>query len=234
MRLNDYYSEENNGVVFTRQQASDFAKNVAGDFNPIHDVDSKRFCVPGDLLFSISLSKYGLSQKMRVTFSGMVSDGVAIQFPPLDDSVTICDINGKEYLTLQREGEISHNEALINSLTRSYVEFSGQTFPHILVPLMANNNAMINTARPLVVYESMAIDMQRLDVSDVVLELNHAEMETEAKRGKATLHFNLVSNGETVGTGSKSMLLSGLRPYDGEQMDALVNDYAARKESYAH
>ncbi len=232
MRVNDYYSEDGNAITFTRQQASHFAKNIAGDFNPIHDEDSKRFCVPGDLLFSISLSKYGISQHMRVTFSGMVTDGVAIQFPPLDDNITICDTNNKEYLTLERHGDVNHDENLIKSLTRSYVEFSGQTFPHILVPLMANNNAMINTARPLVVYESMAIDMKRLDVSEVVLELDHAEMETEGKRGKATLNFNLVSNGETVGTGSKSMLLSGLRPFDKELMETLVNDYAQRKDSY--
>ncbi len=36
---------------------------VVDDFNPIHDEDNKRFCVPGDLLFSVLLANVGLSQK---------------------------------------------------------------------------------------------------------------------------------------------------------------------------
>ena len=51
---------------------------MAGDFNHIHDEDSKRFCVPGDLLFAVLLSKEGISQKMRFEFSGMVGDGIAL------------------------------------------------------------------------------------------------------------------------------------------------------------
>ena len=233
MRLNDYYSEDGNKVLFTREQASDFAKNVAGDFNPIHDVESKRFCVPGDLLFALSLSKYGISQKMRVTFSGMVTDGTPITFPETEaSSITICDVNDKEYLTLDCSGDTSLDENLINSLTRSYVEFSGQTFPHILVPLMAENNAMINPGRPLVIYESMAIDMDRVDVTDVSLELEQAKLDADGKRGTATLEFKLISNGETVGRGAKSMVLSGLREYDEEKISTLVEDYTSRKNTY--
>ena len=55
MQLDEYYSDGNGHIAISREQASDFAKGVAGDFNPIHDVDAKRFCVPGDLLFSLAL-----------------------------------------------------------------------------------------------------------------------------------------------------------------------------------
>ncbi|MGL6055276.1 MAG: DUF3581 family protein, partial [Vibrio metschnikovii] len=78
MLLKPYFSSAEHQFQFTRQQASHFAKKVAGDFNPIHDEDSKRFCVPGDLLFAVLLKKNGISQKMRFTFSGMVSDGIAL------------------------------------------------------------------------------------------------------------------------------------------------------------
>lgn len=78
MFLTAYHSNQQHQFQFTRQQASHFAKLVAGDFNPIHDEDSKRFCVPGDLLFAVLLQKEGISQKMRFDFSGMVSDGVAL------------------------------------------------------------------------------------------------------------------------------------------------------------
>ncbi len=53
MFLDTYYSDKNGEFSFTREQASNFAKRIAGDFNPIHDEDNKRFCVPGDLLFSV-------------------------------------------------------------------------------------------------------------------------------------------------------------------------------------
>ena len=65
MFLNDYFTESNDDIVISAQQASRFAKEVAGDFNPIHNLDAKRFCVPGDLLFSLVLAKYGLSQHME-------------------------------------------------------------------------------------------------------------------------------------------------------------------------
>ena len=52
MFIKNFYQRANNKVSFTRQQASDFAKKVGDDFNPIHDVTAKRFCVPGDLLFA--------------------------------------------------------------------------------------------------------------------------------------------------------------------------------------
>ena len=78
MFLKPYFSNNDKQFQFTRQQASHFAKMVAGDFNPIHDEDNKRFCVPGDLLFAVLLQKEGVSQKMRFDFSGMVSDGVAL------------------------------------------------------------------------------------------------------------------------------------------------------------
>jgi len=233
MLLNNYYSEEGNKVVFTRQQASDFAKNIAGDFNPIHDVESKRFCVPGDLLFAVSLNKYGLSQKMGLTFSGMVTDGTPIIFPPATGKpVTIHDDKDKAYLTLECSGDTSHDEPLIRALTQNYVEFSGQTFPHILVPLMADNNVMINPDRPLVIYESMTIDMDRLDVENVTLALAQARLNVDGKRGNAILEFNLISDGETVGRGAKSMVLSGLREYDEDKISRLVEEYSARKKQY--
>ena len=71
MNMEKYYHLENSKLSFTRQQASDFAKLVAGDFNPIHDPESKRFCVPGDLLFAVIIRHYGLRQVMGFSFSGI-------------------------------------------------------------------------------------------------------------------------------------------------------------------
>ena len=234
MLLEDYYSEDNSRVIFSRQQASDFAKHIAGDFNPIHDTDAKRFCVPGDLLFSLVLAKCGLSQKMRFVFSGMVSDGIALNFPDTTSTaLDIVDGSGKKYLSLERSGDTTQDKDLIRNLTRSYVRFSGQTFPHILVPLMSEQQVMINPDRPLVIYESMAIDLDGLDFEHPQLELTHPVLEVDGKRGNVRLEFCLKAGGETVGRGEKAMVISGLRAYDEDKVQAMVDNYSNQKRHLA-
>lgn len=233
MFLNNYYNSNSEGIHVSRQQASDFAKKIAGDFNPIHDEDAKRFCVPGDLLFALVLNQYGLSQHMNFVFSGMVGDGVNLIFPEAGaETITISDSNGKDYLSIEREGDTSNDPDLIQTLTRRYVEFSGQTFPHILVPLMAEHNVMINPDRPLVIYESMVINMNRLDIKDPQLELTHSTLDVEGKRGRVCLEFCLKAGDEVVGTGKKNMVLSGLREFEQATIDQLEDNYSARKQAY--
>ena len=234
MLLEDFYSEDNSKVIFSRQQTNDFAKTIADDFNPIHNTDAKRFCVPGDLLFSLVLAKCGLSQKMRFVFSGMVNEGVALNFPDTASSaLDIVDGDGKKYLSLERSGNTTQDKDLIRDLTHSYVRFSGQTFPHILVPLMSEQQVMINPDRPLVIYESMAIDLDRLDFEDPQLELTHSVLEVDGKRGNVRLEFCLKAGNETVGKGEKAMVISGLRTYDKEKVQAMVDNYSIRKQHLA-
>ena len=233
MLLKDYYSEDNKKVRFSRQQASRFAKEIAGDFNPIHDPDAKRFCVPGDLLFATVMSKYGLSQHMRFVFSDMVGDGVILNLPDSDsEKLDIHGDNGKNYLSLYRQGDTTDDQAVIQDLTRSYVRFSGKTFPHILVPLMSEKQVMINPDRPLVIYESMAIDLDRLDFVDPQLEMTDASLEVKGKRGSVHLGFRLEASGEIVGRGEKNMILSGLRALEEGKINSLVDNYIARKQAY--
>lgn len=168
---------------------------------------------------------------MRFVFSGMVNDSVALDFPDTDAAMLdISDANGKKYLSLERSGETTRNSDLIRDLTSSYVRFSGHTFPHILVPLMSEQRVMINPDRPLVIYESMAIDLDRLDFSDPTLELTRSLLEVDGKRGNVRLEFCLRSGDEVVGKGEKAMVISGLRAYDAEQVQAMVDNYASRKQ----
>ena len=165
MNLEKYCHLEGSRLSFTRQQASDFAKSVAGDFNTLHDIDSKRFCVPGDLLFSVIIHHYGLRQTMGFSFSDMVSDDVTLILPGVNArEISIYDENDKKYLDVSSNGALSRNQDLIGSLTRNYVEFSGQTFPDILIPLMQKNNVMMNPERPLVIYDHMRISLDTLDI----------------------------------------------------------------------
>jgi hypothetical protein len=235
MRLEDYFDSDGERVHFSRRQASDFAKRVAGDFNPIHDMGSKRFCVPGDLLFAVALNRYGLSQRMRVVFSGLVGDGVTLEFPACHEpELEVRDTQGKSYLRLECSGDNSRNRDLIDAVTRCYVQFSGQTFPDILVPLMTQQDLMINPDRPLVIYESMSIELDSIDFDSPALDLTDATLTIAAnrKRGEAELRFAVRSGETTVGQGSKRMLLSGLRPLEPQRIEALVDDYLARKHSF--
>jgi len=231
MFLTDYFSENENGIKFSRRQSSDFAKKIANDFNPIHNEDAKRFCVPGDLLFSILLYKKGLSQNMRFEFSGMVTEDVTLKIPASTEiKIAICGDNGKEYLSVSQEGEVTNKPDVIECLVRQYVAFSGQTFPHILVPLMEKHNVMINPSRPFVVYESMDIEFDRMNFSTLSLEMNNVELDVIGKRGNASFKFILLENGIAVGSGVKNMVLSGLRPYEQNKIDELIDIYNSAKQ----
>jgi len=233
MFLESYCNTSADKISFTRQQASDFAKKIADDFNPLHDINAKRFCVPGDLLFSLSLEKSGLFQEMKFTFAGMVNDGIELSFPEsIETRAAVVDANEKEYLLIDVEGKNTRDKQTISTLTQAYVEFSGHTFPHILVALMAKNAVMINPTRPMVMYESMTIHLDSLDFTEVKLELANSTLSIEGKRGVADLIFNLVSNGKKIGHGKKHMLLSGLRPYEQSVIDSIVAEYNNKKAEF--
>lgn len=233
MFLKDFYSSEREGLVISAHQASLFAKEIAGDFNPIHDADSKRFCVPGDLLFSLVLEKYGISQQMTFTFAGMVGHGVSLIFPDSDaQQIDITDQNGKTYLKLERSGNTQKDDAVIEQLVKDYVAFSGQNFPYILVPLLEKENVMFNQDRPLVIYNSMTIQFEHMDFHQPFLEMLTPDVEVNGKRATADLHFHIKSEGRVVGSGYKKLSISGLRPYETEPMQAFIDDYLARKDSY--
>lgn len=234
MQLEKYYNLDDSKLSFTQQQASDFAKSVAGDFNVLHDVGSKRFCVPGDLLFSVIIKHYGLRQVMGFSFSGMVNDDVTLYLPKVEArEISIYDENDKKYLDISTNGSVSQDKILINSLTKNYVEFSGHTFPHILVPLMKNNNVMINTERPLVIYDHMRISLDTLDIDSVKLSHTEPKFRLYGKRGDVAINFDIHCNGEYVGNGQKKMILSALRKYDQDKIDALVTAFDEQKNNYA-
>jgi hypothetical protein len=233
MFIEQYCPIDNGQISFTRQQGSDFAKKVADDFNPLHNIEAKRFCVPGDLLFSVIIAKSGLNKEMSFNFSGMVNDGIELTFPnKIVDNFDIVDSKNKTYLTVETSGEKTHCASLINALTKAYVNFSGHTFPDILVKLMTENNVMINPARPMVMYQCMKISLERLDMTSLTLKLAKTSLTIEGKRGDAWLEFDLVSEDEIVGHGKKHMLLSGLREYCQDSVDAMVEQYANSKIAY--
>ncbi|MDP5144699.1 DUF3581 family protein [Rheinheimera baltica] len=230
MLLEKYVQQSSEGFSFSRKQASEFAKQVATDFNPIHDEDAKRFCVPGDLLFSHLLTRYGIFEQLSCEFAGMVGADVVLQCNEQDNVITISDSQGKVYLSLKHNGKCQHDLTVIEPLIRDYVSFSGQNFPHILQPLMQQHQVMINPQRPLVIYQSMALSFECLPTDKVELVLTKSSLQVEGKRGNVILAFSLTQNGKAIGTGEKRMILSNLMTYEEEGMQQMIAEYNRRKE----
>ncbi len=233
MVLTDYFTEDTDGLRFTRQQASGFAKDIAGDFNPLHDQNAKLFCVPGDLLFAVTLAKYGLSQRMCFTFSGMVSDGTNLHYQDRNENeLVLVDNQKKNYLEIERHGEVSHVPGLVADFTRHYVEFSGKNFLQVLVPVMSEEGVMINPDRPLVIYQQMSIDLNRLDIEQPSLELMDTIINIEGKKGDVRMLFCLKSGNKVVGKGEKRMALRGLRPFEQADMNRMVESYVGYRRAH--
>jgi len=233
MYLDSFFHEEAGLVKILPEQGSRFAKEVSDDFNPLHDADAKRFCVPGDLLFALTLARFGLSKKMTFNYSGMVGKGVSLVFPEsASDHFEIRDDKGKAYLDVAIDGEASEEMSLIEAFSKKYVAFSGHSFSDVLVPLMEQNNVMINPARPMVIYESMAFELASLAITSPELTLVDSKLDVQGKRGQVKMIFEVADSGTVVGKGCKTMVLSGLRPYEQTQMNALISMYDSAKSNY--
>lgn len=233
MYLAPFYNLNDSFITITPEQGSAFAKEISDDFNPLHNPEAKRFCVPGDLLFSLILARLGLSNKMSFNYTGMVGKSVNLVFPETQaNEFSVLDDKDKAYLNASRQGNITQDMALIEQFSRAYVAFSGHSFPHILVPLMKKHNVMINPDRPMVIYESMAFELDSLNIPNPQLELANSQLEINGKRGLVRISFNVLNEGVKVGSGFKTMVLSGLREYDQSVIDRLVDLYETSKQTY--
>ena len=222
-----FYSVQDGRIVISAPQASYFAKEIAGDFNPIHDPDARRFCVPGDLLFTIVVSRFGLSENMTFKFRNLLGAEVPLEFREGEngEAINVVDEAGKVYLEVTRKGAVTRDEKVIEEFSRCYVAASGKNFPHTLKPLMESHGVMFNPDRPMVMYESMSLALTQLENPQPDLELNNADLEVAGKRGNVTLEYNLQSSGKTVGEVSKRLVLAGLREYCPEAMAGIVEEF---------
>ena len=213
-------------------QASRFAREVAGDFNPIHDPDSRRFCVPGDLLFALALERIGLATAMEFRFRGMAGADVPLSFrSPAAGALELVDPGGKVMLEVSHDGPVTREAAAVEAFVRRYVAFSGHNFPDYLEPLLADHGVMFNPERPLVIYERMGFRLEHLELAGLHMELAGSRLEVTGKRGEATLDFHVAAASGPAGTGSKRLVVSGLRPYDPRAMDAFVAEFRRRRDA---
>jgi len=232
MNIEKYFNLEKNTLSFSREQASSFAKFVAGDFNPIHDVDAKKFCVPGDLLFAVSVAHFGASQNMRFNFESMVSEKTQIGLSAADTKkISLIDQNDKPIMSIDCSGEHTSDKVFLSGLIEKYVQFSGKTFPDILMDLMQKKGVMINPARPLIIYRDMAVHIDEFPKGELTLEFAGATLTAEGKKGDVKLEFDVSVDGKHIGHGTKSMVIAGLRPYDAVAAEKIIADYNETKQA---
>ncbi len=231
---------EETTLTFDETRASDFAKSVAGDFNPLHDVGHSRFCVPGDLLFAALVSRYGLHAETSVNFTNMVPARAQLRLPSSFDSrLQLVDERDREVLSWFRGGEPVPGRAFARDLVTEYVRFSGRTFPDLLVPMMREAGSMVNPARPLVMYKDMVIRLDAAAVASgladgcaVALVAGERHLSVTDKKGAARLQFGVTLNGLPVGDGEKQFVVGGLRPFDEDAVAGLVDHYETRKKAW--
>lgn len=226
MFLDPYYCEEAGLVRIEPAQASRFAKQIAGDFNPIHDAEARRFCVPGDLLFALAVARYGLYEQMGLQFHSMVGRATPLIFSESDHVSTkiieVKDEKGKRYLEMTCQGERTTDLQLIEPFIRRYVAFSGLNFPHYLKPLLEAEGVMFNPERPLVVYDHMEYKLRTVADAAADLVFARSALQVEGRRAAALLEFEWRGTNGPVGSGTKRLLLSGLRPYDADAINAMI------------
>jgi hypothetical protein len=234
MLLAPFYSTKDNQIFVSAEQASNFAKRQCFDFNPIHDPENKRFCVPGDLLFSLALHIYGVSESMSFTFTNMVGANVGLTFPDSNDEIIIVtNEQGKSVLEISRKGKINNDVTFIESLIKNYGQFSGQNFPSVLMPLMKEKGVMFNTNRPLVMYNSMSFQFKSLNFEHPMsLKLANSTLDVEPKRANSFLYFDLFDGDKIIGEGIKKLVVAGLKTYDEEVINAFAAGYEARRDAF--
>lgn len=234
--LQDYYQQRDGFTVIAPEQGSRFAKTIAGDFNPLHNPESRRFCVPGDLLFALVVHRYGLSAQMQCRFIDMVGANVPLIFPDNPgDSFAISDANGKTYLEIGQQGPRLRDPNSIDALIRSYVAFSGESFPYVMIPLLEERGVMVNPSRPLAIYERMTLNLHEPLgplTETVQSRLNGARLTVDGKRGELSMDYALCVDGEPFASGSKHIVLGGLIPFNAEAVAALVKTYDGWKQDY--
>jgi hypothetical protein len=221
-------------ISVSAKQGCNFAKNIAGDFNPIHDSDSKRFCVPGDLVFSEAIRRYGLHQSMEFNFLEMLSADSHIRYSNERSKSYqyASNRNEKKVMDIHIGGSQIENNYLADEFTQAYVRFSALSFPTILVPLMKKHHVMINVDRPLIVYKSMSFNIFQTGIDHINIELIESTLEVDGKRGNACFIFSMSSNGSVIGKGMKKLILSGLREFNKEKIKNLTKAYLEKKKNY--
>ena len=93
---------------------------------------------------------------------------------------------------------------------------------------------MINAQRPLVIYQSMSLQLDKLNLTKPTLKLSKTTLKINGKRGDAHLYFDVLDGPTLIGRGVKHLILSGLRPFDQGAVDIMVSDYLGWQSEHSY
>ncbi|MDD1641965.1 MAG: DUF3581 family protein [Methylococcaceae bacterium] len=79
---------------------------------------------------------------------------------------------------------------------------------------------------------TLTLSFHHLDFRQASVEMLEPKMEVNGKRASAFLHFQIKAGEDVVGTGFKKLAISVLNSYEAEPMQAFIDEYLARKNSY--
>jgi len=78
----------------------------------------------------------------------------------------------------------------------------------------------------------MKLSFDRFSEVAPEVELQDCHFDVTGKRGMVTMNFDLRAEGASIGSGEKQIIMSGLRPYQQEDIDHLVDAYNSGREAY--
>ena len=80
----------------------------------------------------------------------------------------------------------------------------------------------------------MSLNFKELDFTSLEVALADTSLDVQGKRGEAKLQFDLLAeNQRKIGTGVKSLILSGLREYEEGAIQSMREQYIESKRRYA-
>jgi len=184
-------------------------------------------------MFSFVLLHYGLSAHMTFRFRAMVDADEPVHCPPDEgDSLALTDRRGGVFMEAEREGEQTRDRQAVEAFMRQYVAFSGRTFPHYLIPVLAENRVMFHPDRPMVIYDSMGFTLDTFDFGLPELELESAALDARGKRGDVVMRFSISEGSRGLGSGWKKIVMSGLREYDEAAMNDFIEKFNRHRAHY--
>ena len=131
--------------------------------------------------------------------------------------------------------------AVDNVITSSTVGYDGNSYTSNVsndqltnedfLTLMMEEMKMQDPTKPM---DSAAMMDSQLQMSTIESNLAMSESMEALRASYANSSLSTAANliGKTVGNGEKHMVLSGLQPFQQSEMDALIDEFEARKANY--
>jgi len=135
-------------------------KEVAGDFNPIHDPGCPPLLRARRIYFSLSYFwRFGLSTDMTFHFSrpAGLKTCPANFAKGADGTIQVCDQARQGVSGSRPQRRHNTDKVFIEEFTLGYVAAFGQNFPPHHEALMESNGVMFNPTGQLVMYDSMTV-----------------------------------------------------------------------------